>query len=78
MIGKTISHYKILEQLGEGGMGDVYLAENIRLNLKVALKFLSPELRRDRTALKRFQNEAKSVAELSHPNIAQIHDIEEG
>jgi len=77
VIGETISHYRILRHLGSGGMGDVYLAENLRLGLKVALKFLSAELSRDPAALRRFENEARAAAELSHPNIADIYDLED-
>ena len=77
MIGETVSHYRVLRHLGAGGMGDVYLAENLRLGLKVALKFLPTELIRDRQALQRFRTEARASAELSHPHIAQIHDLEE-
>ena len=77
MIGDTISHYTILSKIGAGGMGEVFLAEDSRLGRKVALKFLSPELVADRPALARFRNEARAIAELSHPNIATIHDIGE-
>lgn len=77
MLGDTVSHYRIIEMLGQGGMGEVYLAEDTRLGRKVALKFLAPELARDRESLARFRNEARAVAELSHPNIATIHDLGE-
>lgn len=77
MLGETISHYRITSKLGKGGMGDVYLAEDVRLGREVALKFLAPELVRDRESLARFRNEAKTAAELSHPNIATIHEFDE-
>ena len=77
MLGETISHFRIIEKLGHGGMGEVYLAEDTRLGRKVALKFLAPELARDRESLIRFRNEARAAAELSHPNIATIFDFDE-
>ena len=75
MIGRTVSHYHILEKLGKGGMGEVYLAEDTSLKRKVALKLLPARLQDDEIAHRRFLREAKSAAGLDHPFICKIYEV---
>ena len=77
MVGQTISHYKVLSEVGRGGMGVVYKAQDTKLERTVALKFLASHLLEDEEARKRFHREAKAAAGLSHPNICTVHEIGE-
>ena len=75
MIGKTLGHYRLGDQLGRGGMGEVYIADDISLDRKVALKFLPEEFMGDAERMARFEREAKLLASLNHPNIAAIYGL---
>ena len=77
MVGQTLAHYKILEKIGSGGMGDVYLAEDTKLDRKVALKVLPPGLAENEERRARFKREAKAIAALNHPNIVTVYSVEE-
>jgi serine/threonine-protein kinase len=77
VIGKTISHHKILEKLGQGGMGVIYIAQDLKLDRFVALKFLSPHLTTSEEEKQRFIHEAKAASSLDHNNICNIYEIDE-
>jgi serine/threonine protein kinase len=76
MVGQSLAHYRILEKIGSGGMGDVYLAEDTKLDRKVALKILPPDLAENENRRTRFAHEAKALAALNHPNIVTVYSVE--
>ena len=77
MQGRTLNHYKVLERLGRGGMGEVYVAEDTKLNRRVALKVLPPELVDSAKRRSRFERESQALAALNHPNIVTVYSVEE-
>src|SRR3978361_1496161 len=77
MVGTILKHYEILEELGSGAMGTVYLARDLKLDRRVALKLLPPELVADELRRRRFDRESRSLAALNHPNVVTVHSVEE-
>src|SRR2546428_73918 len=77
VVGTTIAHYRVIERLGEGGMGQVFLVEDLKLQRRAALKLISPTLTRDETRRQRFLQEARLAASIDHPHIAAVYDIGE-
>jgi serine/threonine protein kinase len=75
MVGRTVAHFQVLDRLGQGGMGEVYLAQDLSLGRKVALKFLTPALQQDTVAQERLIREARAAAALDHPYICHVHEV---
>jgi serine/threonine protein kinase len=77
VIGSTVSHYRLLRKIGEGGIGEVFLAEDLKLRREVALKFLAAHWTRDPDRKARFLQEARAAAAIEHPHVAAVHDVDE-